>query len=159
MNSKFLYAVTIAVSLVSTLALADEAPLTREQVKAEARKAALEGTLRHPDFDLAVHRPQTPSTLTREQVVADLKRSPAVGIALIAPEEAGYHDMHPQSQGSSTLTRSEVQDEVRQAVKDGTLPHPDDSEATLWSARRLGTPTAAPTVSQRGKAKALDSGT
>jgi hypothetical protein len=80
MNSKFLYAATIAVSLVSTLALADEAPLTRAQVKAEAQKAALEGT----------------------------------------------------------------------------LPRPDDSEAALWSARR---PAVAPTVSQRGKAKALDSGT
>ncbi len=83
MNSKFLYAATIAVSLVSTLALADEAPLTRAQVKAEAQKAALEGT----------------------------------------------------------------------------LPHPDDNEATLWSARTPGTPAVVPTVSQRGKAKALDSGT
>lgn len=156
MNSKFLYAATIAVSLVSTLALADEAPLTRAQVKAEATKAALEGTLPRPDDPAFVYPQATPSTLTREQVVADLRRSPAVGIALIAPEEAGYHDLHPQSQGSSTLTRSEVQSEVRQAVKDGTLRRPDDDEATLWRAR---TPAVAPTVSQRGKAKALDSGT
>lgn len=157
MNSKFLYAATIAVSLVSTLALADEAPLTRAQVKAEATKAALEGTLPRPDDPAFVYAQATPSTLTREQVVADLRRSPAVGIALIAPEEAGYQDLHPQSQGSSTLTRSEVQSEVRQAVKDGTLRRPDD-EATLWSARTPGTPAVAPTVSQRGKAK-TDSGT
>ena len=35
MNSKLLFAATVAVSLISTLALADEAQLTRAQVNAD----------------------------------------------------------------------------------------------------------------------------
>lgn len=51
MNSKLLYAATLAVSLISTLAMADEAPLTRAQVNAETQQAIANGTLRRTDYD------------------------------------------------------------------------------------------------------------
>ena len=51
MNSKFLYAATVAVSLISTLAMADEAPPTRAQVNAEVQQARGNGTLQRTDYD------------------------------------------------------------------------------------------------------------
>ncbi|HEY9066623.1 MAG TPA: DUF4148 domain-containing protein [Burkholderiaceae bacterium] len=51
MNAKLLFIATVAVSLASTLAMADEAPLTRTQVIAELNQAAANGTLPRPDYD------------------------------------------------------------------------------------------------------------
>src|ERR1700704_5837425 len=51
MNSKLLFAATIAVSLASTLALADEAPLTRAQVQADLNQAIATRTLQRTDYD------------------------------------------------------------------------------------------------------------
>lgn len=45
MNARILFAVTVAVALVSTFAMADEGqPLTREQVDADFNQAAANGT-------------------------------------------------------------------------------------------------------------------
>jgi hypothetical protein len=44
MNSKFLYAATLAFALLSTLAMADEATLGRAQVVAVAQQAINNGT-------------------------------------------------------------------------------------------------------------------
>ena len=53
MNSKFLYAATVAASLlsVSTLTFADEAPLTRAQVSADLHKAIADGSLKRTGCD------------------------------------------------------------------------------------------------------------
>ena len=51
MNSKFLYVATLAVSLLSTLAMADEAVVSRSQVKAELSKAIANGTRQRTDDD------------------------------------------------------------------------------------------------------------
>ena len=51
MNSKFLYVATIAVSLLSTLAMADQGVVSRSQVKAELSQAIANDTLQRTDYD------------------------------------------------------------------------------------------------------------
>ena len=71
MNAKLLFIATVAVSLASTLAMADEAPRTRTQVIAELNQAAANGTLQRTDYDFD-KVPATVSTKSREQVTAEL---------------------------------------------------------------------------------------
>ena len=76
MNSKFLYAATVAVSLISSLAYADEAPVSREQVNAELRQAVANGTLQRTDYDTGSYRPQAvTSNVTRQQVAVELAQA------------------------------------------------------------------------------------
>jgi len=77
MNSKFLYVATIAVSLLSTLAMADESVVSRSQVKAELSQAIADGTLQRTDYD-ADRRDAAPrSTQTRDRVLAEMAASKA----------------------------------------------------------------------------------
>ena len=87
MNSKFLYAATIAVSLISTVAMADEAPVSRAQVNAETQQAIANGTLRRTDYDVGSYRPQAvTSNVTREQVAFELAQAKTARKALIGPD-------------------------------------------------------------------------
>ena len=58
MNSKLLYAATLAVALASTLAVADDGrsgPLTREQVLNNLHAAQADGNLQRTDYDYDRH--------------------------------------------------------------------------------------------------------
>ena len=94
MNSKFLYVATVAVSLLSTLAMADEGAVSRTQVKAELSKAIATGTLQRTDYDADRSDAAARSTQTRDQVIADMaaakadrKRLKQVGVGRYALQQ------------------------------------------------------------------------
>ncbi|HWH81605.1 MAG TPA: DUF4148 domain-containing protein [Burkholderiaceae bacterium] len=154
MNSKLLYAATVAVSLISTLAMADEAPLTREQVKAEVRQAMADGTLPRTDYDGSEWATRaTVSTKSREQVGVELAQNRTARKALVGPlTSSNYNQFGLQVLQTSTLARPEVKQEVRDAIANGTLPRTDYDDPVLL-ARQHRAHTASATLAQRFKAK------
>lgn len=154
MNSKFLYAATVAVSLISSLAFADEAPVTRAQVNAETQQAIANGTLRRTDYDVGSYRPQElTSNTTRQQVAVELAQAKQARKALVGPDaNRTYNPFGTQIFETSTLARSEVKGEVLQAAKAGTLQRTDyDDVASLT--RKANQHAASATFAQRFKAK------
>ena len=154
MNSKFLYAATVAVSLISSLAFADEAPVTRAQVNAETQQAIANGTLRRTDYDVGSYRPQAvTSNVTRQQVAVELAQARQARKALVGPDaNRTYNQFGTQILETSTLARSEVKDDVLQAARAGTLQRTDyDDVASLT--RRANQHAASATFAQRVKAK------
>lgn len=152
MNSKFLYAATVAISLVSTLALADEAPLTRGQVKAELQQAAANGTLQRTDYDGERLTNAAVSTTSRAQIGVELAQSRQARKALTGPlTSSSYNPYGLQALQTSTLARSDVKQDVREAIANGTLPRTDYDDAALL-ARQGRAHTASATLAQRFKA-------
>ena len=156
MNSKFLYAATIAVSLISTLAMADEAPLTRAQVNADVQKAIATGALQRSDYDSGSFRTEpaaVASTQSRAQIGVELAQAKAARATLIGPDaNRTYNQFGTQIQARSTLARSDVKSEVLAAAANGTLQRTDyDDAASL--ARKANQHAASATFAQRVKAK------
>ena len=88
MNSKLLFAATVAISVLSSVAMADEAtaaePVTRAQVQSELADAIANKTLQRTDYD--VDRPSAAvSTRTRADVAADLAVAKTARKALHSP--------------------------------------------------------------------------
>ena len=161
MNSKFLYAATIAVSLISTLAMADEAPLTRAQVNAQTRQAIADGTLRTSDYDVGYYRAEpVNSNVARSQVVTELAQAQASRKALVGPlANRTYNPFGTQILERSTLARNDVKQEVRQAQAAGTLQRSDyDYGDASLVARRANQHVSVPTFAQRLKAKFSNNG-
>jgi hypothetical protein len=156
MNSKFLYAATIAVSLISTLAMADEAPLTRTQVNAELSKAIADGTLQRTDYDTG-NQPVSASSLTRDQVSLAFVNAKAAKKSLNGSDaSSSYNPFGAAIHASSTVTRADVKADVRQAAADGTL-HRSDYDENVQVARRAKVNAAAPSVAQRTKSVSAQS--
>jgi hypothetical protein len=152
LNSKLLYAATVAVSLLSSLAMADEAPLTRAQVNAETQQAIANGTLRRTDYDDVTRGPVTPSTTTRADVAVELADAKAARRALIGPNaDRNYNPFGTEILRSSTLARADVKADVLQAAANGTLQRTDYDDAALV-ARRAKAHAASATFAQRFKA-------
>ena len=155
MNSKFLYAATVAVSLLSTLAMADEAPaatapLTRAQVKADLAKAITNGTLQRTDYDAPGM--VAASTRTRDQVVADMAVAKAGRKRLQGPDANRSYNLYgAEIYQPSVVTRAEVKADVRQAAAAGTLQRTDYDDAVLI-ARRANAHVASSKFAQRVKA-------
>jgi hypothetical protein len=155
MNSKFLYAATIAVSLISTLAMADEAPLTRAQVNADVQKAIATGALQRSDYDSGSFRtePAAGPTKSRAQVGVELAQAKAARATLIGPDaNRTYNQFGTQIHEQSTLARSEVKSEVLAAAANGTLQRTDYDDAASM-ARKAKQHAASATFAQRVKAK------
>ena len=152
MNSKLLYTATVALSLLSTLALADEAPLARSQVNAEVRQAMANGTLRRTDYDDQARSPVAPFTETRAEVGVEMAEAKTARKALIGPlEDRSYNPFGAEVLKTSTLARAQVKAEVLQAAAEGTLQRTDYDDGALV-ARRANAHTASPTLAQRFKA-------
>jgi hypothetical protein len=153
MNSKLLFAATIAVSLVSTLALADEAPVTRAQVQADLNQAIAARTLQRTDYDATPNQVAATSDRTRADVLADMAAAKAARKALLGPDaNRTYNPSGTAIFARSTLSRGEVKAEVQQAAADGTLQRTDYDDAALV-ARRVHQHNAAPAkLAQRLKA-------
>ena len=96
MNSNFLYAATVAISLISSLAMADEAPATRAQVNAELRQAIVYGTLQHSDYSADSYRQPgaAVSAKTRTQVAVELAQAKTARATLIKPKRPGHCRRH-----------------------------------------------------------------
>ena len=154
MNSKLLYAATLALSLVSTLALADGAPLTRAQVNAATQQAIATGTLRRTDYDDGSYRaPAVHSNVTREQVLADLVQNEQARKALVGPlADEKYNPYGTEILETSTLARSAVKADVREAAANGTLQRTDYDDAALL-ARNAHQHQAGEHFAQRVKAR------
>ena len=144
MNSKLLFAATVAISVLSTVALADEGvPATRAQVQAELNQAIANGSLQRTDYD-ADRTPATVSTATRADVAADLAASKAARKVLLGSDaNRTYNPFGTEILKHSTLTRAEVKSDVRQAASAGTLQRTDYDDAALV-ARRAQQHAAAP---------------
>ena len=151
MNSKLLFAATVAISIISTVAMADEAPLTRAQVQADLAQAIATHTLQHSDYDTAPVNGVNASDRTRAEVVADLARAKAARKALVGPN--ANRTYNPDGTGifnRSTLTRAEVTAEELRAAAAGTLRTDYDDAALV--ARRANQHTAPAALAQRVKA-------
>lgn len=156
MNSKFLYAATIAVSLISTLAMADEAPLTRAQVNADVQQAIASGALQRTDYDSGSYRAE-PSAVSsgksRAQVGIELAQAKAARATLIGPDaNRTYNQFGTQIHDHSTLARSEVKSDVLAAAANGTLQRTDYDDAASV-ARKAKQHEASATFAQRFKAR------
>ena len=154
MNSKFLYAATVAVSLISTLAMADEAPPTRAQVNAEVQQARGNGTLQRTDYDSGADRlDAVTSNVTRAQVGAELAQAKAARVGLVGPlANSRYNPYGAQVLQTSTLARNEVKNEVLAAAASGTLQRTDYDDAASM-ARQSQQHRASGNFAQRFKAK------
>ena len=154
MNRKFLYAATVAVSLISTLAMADEAPLTRAQVNAEVQQARANGTLQRTDYISGAYRPEAvTSNVTRAQVEAELAQAKAARVGLVGPlTNSRYNPYGAEVLQTSTLARNGVKNEVRAAAANGTLQRTDYDDAALM-ARQSQQHRASGNFAQRFKAK------
>ncbi|HEY9239663.1 MAG TPA: DUF4148 domain-containing protein, partial [Burkholderiaceae bacterium] len=154
MNSKFLYAATVAISLVSTLAVADEAPVSRAQVTADLQQAIANGTLQRTDYDTGAYRLQTaPSQLTRSQVALAFSQARQARRPLNDSDANGsYNPYGAQLRQTSTLARSEVKAEVLQAAATGTLQRTDYDDVASLNRKATAQP-AGPTFAQRVKAR------
>jgi hypothetical protein len=153
MNSKLLYLATIAVSLLSTAALADERPaVTREAVRAELSQAAATGTLQRTDYDADRNATAGVSATTREQVYADLAAEKASRKHLVGPfRNRTYNPFGASFDAPSVVTRDAVRDDVRQAAADGTLQRTDYDDPAQ-AARRAKAHVAPSKFAQRVKA-------
>jgi hypothetical protein len=150
MNSKLLYVATIALSLISTVALADERPgVTREVVRAELAAAAADGTLQRTDYDADRNAATGTSATTREQVYADLAAEKASRKHLVGPfRNRTYNPFGASVDAPSVLTRDEVREDVRQAAAAGMLQRTDYDDAALV-ARRVQAHQATHRLAQR----------
>ena len=152
MNSKYLYVATIAVSLLSTLAMADDGAANRTQVKAELSKAIANGTLQRTDYDAYRNDAAARSTQTRDEVVADLAAAKVDRKRLKGPDANRiFNSSGTDIYRPSVVTRAEVKADVLQAAANGTLQRTDYDDAALI-ARRAKAHTASATFAQRVKA-------
>ena len=159
MNRKFLFAATIAVALLSTVAMADEAPaaaaatpLTRAQVSAELARATANGSLQRTDYDADARTFAQPSTVSQAQVSADMVAATQSRKDLMGPDRNGsYNPFGAQVNARSTLARAAVKVDVRKAAANGTLQATDYDDAALV-ARRVAAHAASVGTAQRIKA-------
>ena len=165
MNSKLLYAATLAVSLLGSLVMAGAAmaatdgPLSRAEVNADLAKARADGTLQRSDYPDADFRAAAvaagtafASTQTRAQVATELAEANASRKALIGPTANRiYNPAGTEILRISTVTRAEVWAEVLQAAANGTLQRTDCDDAALI-ARRANANIASQRFAQRVKA-------
>ena len=147
MNAKLLYAATVAVALASSLAVAGEnQPLSREQVVADYKQAAADGSLRKNDYDFDARDFSAVSTRTRAEVVADMKAS-RPGKELIGPmRNRSFNPAGMEVLRVSTLPRAQVRAEVVAAIRDGTLRHTDYDDEGVRITRRAPGRTGAPVL-------------
>ena len=121
MNAKLLFATTMVLALASSLALADEAPITRAAVIADYQQAARAGQLHRNDYyDELVSRPAPESQVARAQVLAELKapRDPRLVGPLL---NRNYNQFGTELMREPIYSRADVKADVLQARIEHTL--------------------------------------
>jgi len=157
MNSKLLFAATVAISVLSSVAMADEgaAPVTRAQVNAELARAVATHTLQRSDYDATDYGASSAvavSTVTRAQTIAELADAKAARKVLVGPDaNRTYNPYGTEIYKHSVLTRAEVKADVLQAAANGTLQRTDYDDQGLV-ARRSQQHVAPSKLAQRVKA-------
>ncbi len=155
MNAKLLFAATVVVSAIATLAsttvLAADAPLTpltRAQVSAEFEQARANGTLQRTDHDAYTADQAARSTRTRASVVAELaaaQPNPAWADHNSSFDAALLSAARPFA---STVTRAQVKAETLEAIAHGTIPHNDRDYEQAALGQRTGAPVAKPILAR-----------
>ena len=143
MNSKLLYAATVAISLASTLALADEAPTANS-------------TPQRIEYGPGADRvaPSAVSTKTRGEVARELAQYRESRKVLLGTNaNSNYNPLGTQIFATSSLTRAEVKADVREAAANGTLQRTDYDYEAASVARRANAHAASTGFAQRMKAK------
>ena len=154
MNAKLLFAATVAVSalatLASTVAMADEnnAPLTRAQVSAQLDQARASGTLQKTDYDFVAFDRGQVSTRTRADVVAALAAKPSPLLVGGSARSRLYNPFGTELLQASNLTRAQVKAETLEAVANGTLPRSDYDYDQALVARRASEHVAKPILAR-----------
>jgi hypothetical protein len=145
MNAKLLFATTVALAVASSFAFAQEAaPLSSAQVRAEYRQAAANGSLHSHEYDFGARDFKGTSTLTRAQVVADLKAA-RTSNALVGPmRNRTYNPGGTELLRPSSVTRNEVKADVAAAARNGSLRHSDYDDVPVTVSRRASRERAAP---------------
>jgi hypothetical protein len=137
MNAKLLYAGTIALALVSSLAYGQQAkPLTRAEVAAEYSRAAAAGTLRNTEYADVERDRDVRSTQTRSDVVADMNASRQANKLVGPMRNRTYNPYGSELNRASTVTRSNVKTEVGAAMRDGSLRRSDYDHVPVSVSRR-----------------------
>ncbi|HEV7577459.1 MAG TPA: hypothetical protein VGO85_15590 [Caldimonas sp.] len=146
MNARLLFATTVALAVVSSYALADDAkPLSRSDVRAEYRQAAASGTLRSNEYDRGARDfDGAASTLTRAQVLADMTSSRRANTLVGPMRNRTYNPGGAELLRPATLTRDEVKSDVKSAVHDGSLRRSDYDGVPVTVSRRISRERAAP---------------
>ena len=157
MNAKLLFAATVIVSaiasLASTAALADEgkAPLTRAQVVEQLNVARANGTLQRTDYDVGIRSVASVSTTSRANVVEEFELARASGTLQRTDYDSGARDTF----NVSTTTRAAVVEQLKVAITNGTLQRTDyDDDQALVARRAAEHDNASPILARlfRGKA-------
>ena len=144
MNPKILFAGTVALALVSSLALAQEAqPLSRAQVFAEYSRAAADGTLHRTDYDDVARGSAAASTRTRADVVAAMAAARNANTLVGPMRNRTYNAYGTEMLRPSTVTRKEVDTQVAGAVHDGNLRRSDYDDVPIMVSRRIARERAA----------------
>lgn len=157
MNSKLLFAATVAISVLSSVAMADEgaAPVSRAQVNDELARAVATHTLQRSDYaasDYGVSSAAPVSSVTRAQTLAELADAKAARKVLVGPDaNRTYNSYGTEIYKRSALTRAEVKSDVLQAAANGTLQRSDYDDQALV-ARRAQQHAAPSKLAQRVKA-------
>ena len=151
MNAKLLFVATIVSALAtfaSTVAMADEAPLTRAQVTAQLDHARANGTLQKTDYDfVSLDRAQV-STVTRAEVIAKLAVKPSPLLANSSDRSRTYNPFGTELLQPPTVTRAQVKAETLEAIASGTLPRSDYEEDQGVVARRANEHVAKPILAR-----------
>jgi len=137
MNAKLLFAATVAVSLASTLAMAD--PLSREQVNAQYAAAAANGTLQRTDYDFDRADRAPVSTKSRAQTASEYAAAKQPNPLLVSQSDRSsmYNPFGAELRQPSTLARADVKADVVAAVRDGSLPRTDYEYDSSLVSRRI----------------------
>ncbi|MEO8524333.1 MAG: DUF4148 domain-containing protein [Caldimonas sp.] len=150
MNSKLLYAATVALALASGLAMADEGqPVTHDQVANDWNQAVAAGTVRKNDYDYDKYDARALSTRTRDEVLADMKASRPPKELLGPLRNRTFNPAGMETLRVSSLPRADVKAQVVAAVHEGTLRHSDYDDMPV-RARRVTERVSAPVLAKTG---------
>lgn len=154
MNAKLLFAATVAVSALATFAsstvLADEInpPLTRAQVTAQLEQARADGTLQRTEQDFYNADRAARSVRSRAEVVAELEVAKANPVRVDHNSSLDANPFGADWYAASTLTRSQVKAETREAIALGTIPRNDYEYSQNVVARPVTPADAKPILSR-----------
>ena len=144
MNARLMFAATLSLAVVSSLAYSDEVqPLSREQVRADYQQAAATKTLPNHEYDFGAREFKGTSTKTRAETVADMNAARKANTLVGPLRNRSYNPGGTETLRQPTMTRSEVKADVAAAMHDGSLRRSDYDDVPVTISRRAARERAA----------------
>ncbi len=146
MNAKILFTATLAIALVSSLALAGEVQpaATRAEVVADLQKARADGMLRRNDYDYDARDFGTQPGRARQDVIAEMRAPRDKMLVGSTARSRSYNPYGSELLRMKTVPRAQVKADVLSAMRDGTLRRSDYEDVPVRATRRLADPAGAP---------------